>query len=210
MARHVPRSLAGQAAALMLGIVAVIVVLGGALAALDARRDGDDAARERVVASRHCAGRGALDRCGARVRPADRDPAAGHRAGPARNTEIAFITIMSPDGTRYTHTDPSLIGQKYLGTTEPALRGETFTEVFTGTLGPSIRAVAPVYASDGRDRRAGLRGDHAADAGRALAASGRRSPLSPCDHGGRRRVGMWLVRRRLLRQTGGLPPASCG
>ena len=66
------------------------------------------------------------------------------------DTQIAFITIMSPGGTRYTHTDPSLIGQTYLGTTAPALRGETFTEVFTGTLGPSIRAVAPVYASDGR------------------------------------------------------------
>ena len=57
---------------------------------------------------------------------------------------------MSPEGTRYTHTDPSLIGGNYLGTTEPALRGETFSEVYTGTLGPSIRAVAPVHDADGR------------------------------------------------------------
>ena len=51
---------------------------------------------------------------------------------------------MSPDGTRFTHTDPRQIGGHYLGTIEPALRGETFSEVYTGTLGPSIRAVAPV------------------------------------------------------------------
>ena len=66
------------------------------------------------------------------------------------NTDIAFITIMSPDGTRFTHTDPRQIGGHYLGTIEPALRGETFTEVYTGTLGPSIRAIAPVRDASGR------------------------------------------------------------
>src|SRR3569833_2404375 len=57
---------------------------------------------------------------------------------------------MAPDRTRFTHTDPNQIGGKYIGTIEPALRGETFTEVYTGTLGPSIRAVAPVRDSTGR------------------------------------------------------------
>ena len=57
---------------------------------------------------------------------------------------------MSPDGTRFTHTDPSQIGGHYLGTIEPALRGETFSEVYTGTLGPSIRAIAPVRDASGR------------------------------------------------------------
>ena len=67
-----------------------------------------------------------------------------------KNTDIAFITIMAPDRTRFTHTDPTQIGGKYIGTIEPALRGETFTEVYTGTLGPSIRAVAPVRDGTGR------------------------------------------------------------
>ena len=149
MARHVPRSLAGQAAALMLGIVLVIVVLGGALAAVDARRDGDDAARERVVAI--ASSLAAAPSTATALQSGQ--PTAALQPVTERvrhDTQIAFITIMAPDGTRYTHTDPTLIGLKYLGTTEPALRGETFTEVFTGTLGPSIRAVAPVYASDGR------------------------------------------------------------
>ncbi len=38
----------------------------------------------------------------------------------------------------------------YIGTIEPALRGETFTEIYTGTLGPSVRAVAPVRDQSGR------------------------------------------------------------
>ena len=205
MARHVPRSLAGQAAALMFGIVLVIVVLGGALAALDARRDGDDAARERVVAiaSSLAAAPSTATALESGQPTATLQPVTERVR---HDTQIAFITIMSPDGTRYTHTDPSLIGQKYLGTTEPALRGETFTEVFTGTLGPSIRAVAPVYASDGRIVglvSAGITQQTLAENWYAqlplillVAATTVVAAV----------VGMWLVRRRLLRQTGGLSP----
>ena len=111
MARHVPRSLAGQAAALMFGIVLVIVVLGGALAALDARRDGDDAARERVVAiaSSLAAAPSTATALESGQPTATLQPVTERVR---HDTQIAFITIMSPDGTRYTHTDPSLIGQK--------------------------------------------------------------------------------------------------
>ena len=205
MARHVPRSLAGQAVALMFGIVLVIVVLGGALAALDARRDGDDAARERVVAiaSSLAAAPSTATALESGQPTATLQPVTERVR---HDTQIAFITIMSPDGTRYTHTDPSLIGQKYLGTTEPALRGETFTVVFTGTLGPSIRAVAPVYASDGRVVglvSAGITQQTLAENWYAqlplillVAATTVVAAV----------VGMWLVRRRLLRQTGGLSP----
>ena len=44
-----PRSLAGQAIALQIGVIAVVVLVGSALALLDARRDGDSAARQQVV-----------------------------------------------------------------------------------------------------------------------------------------------------------------
>ena len=205
VARHVPRSLAGQAAALMLAIVVVIVVVGGALAALDARRDGDDAARERVVAI--ASSLAAAPSTAAAIQSGNPTAALQPVTEKVRHdTQIAFITIMSPEGTRYTHTDPSLIGQKYLGTTEPALRGETFTEVFTGTLGPSIRAVAPVYASDGRIVglvSAGITQQTLAENWYAqlpwillVAATAVLAAI----------VGMWVVRRRLLRQTGGLSP----
>src|SRR5689334_21584878 len=137
-----PRSLAGQAIALQVLVIALIVAAGSVLALIDARQDGDAAARDQVV--------------GIATSLADApSTASAIESGRATevlqpmtelvrtHTDIAFITIMAPDRTRYTHTDPSQIGGAYLGTIEPALRGETFTETYTGTLGPSIRAVAP-------------------------------------------------------------------
>ncbi|MDY0909221.1 sensor histidine kinase [Microbacterium sp. CFBP9034] len=55
---------------------------------------------------------------------------------------VDFITIMTPDGIRVTHRDPAEIGRPYLGTI-PAERIVT-TEEFAGTLGPSVRTIAPV------------------------------------------------------------------
>lgn len=63
--------------------------------------------------------------------------------------EVDFITIMAPDRTRYTHPDPEQIGQEFLGNIDRALAGEAFTETFTGTLGPSVRAVVPVDDDEG-------------------------------------------------------------
>ena len=117
--------------------------VGSGLALVDARQDGDAAARQQVVAI-------------ATALADSPSTAAAIQSGKATeilqpvteavrsHTDIAFITIMSPDGTRFTHTDPQQIGGHYLGTVEPALRGETFTEVYTGTLGPSIRTIVPV------------------------------------------------------------------
>ncbi|RLV69661.1 Two-component system sensor kinase [Streptomyces sp. CBMAI 2042] len=65
-----------------------------------------------------------------------------------RDTQIAFVTIMDTERRRWTHPDASLIGETFLGHTEEALRGETFTETYTGTLGPSIRVVTPVRDGD--------------------------------------------------------------
>jgi two-component system CitB family sensor kinase len=64
-------------------------------------------------------------------------------------TPIDFVTIMTPEGIRLTHRDPAEIGRPYLGTIEPALRGQPLTEEALGTLGPSLRSVVPV-TSDGR------------------------------------------------------------
>jgi sensor histidine kinase regulating citrate/malate metabolism len=62
---------------------------------------------------------------------------------------VDFITIMAPDRTRYTHPDPEQIGQEFLGNIDRALDGDAFTETYTGTLGPSVRAVVPVLGTDG-------------------------------------------------------------
>ncbi len=65
-------------------------------------------------------------------------------------TSTDFITIMKPDRTRYTHPNPAEIGKPFIGTIAPALEGRSFTETYTGTLGPSVRAVVPIRNSTGR------------------------------------------------------------
>ena len=60
-----------------------------------------------------------------------------------------FITIMAPDRTRWTHPRDEEIGKPYIGSIDAALRGEVFTEVTAGTLGPSVRTIAPVKDAAG-------------------------------------------------------------
>ncbi|WP_028266680.1 sensor histidine kinase [Arthrobacter sp. MA-N2] len=68
------------------------------------------------------------------------------------NAHADFITIMAPDRTRWTHANPDEIGKPYIGTIDPALHGQTFTEVTAGTLGPSVRTIVPVEDSSGAVR----------------------------------------------------------
>jgi sensor histidine kinase regulating citrate/malate metabolism len=205
LSRWWPRSLAGQAIALQILVIAVVVLAGSGLALLDARQDADAAARQQVVAI-------------ATALADSPSTAAAIESGRATevlqpvteavraNTDIAFITIMSPDGTRFTHTDPKQIGGHYLGTIEPAVRGEPFTEVYTGTLGPSVRTIVPVRDGSGRVVglvAAGITQQTLAERWRSqwptiAAVSVAALALSL--------AGVWAIRRRLLRQTHGLRP----
>ncbi|MGW0159219.1 sensor histidine kinase [Mycobacterium sp. NPDC003323] len=198
-------SLAGQAIALQLLVIALIVAAGSALAVFDARRDGDAAAEQQVLGI----ATSLADSPSTAQAIVDGDATAALQPVTElvrRHTDIAFITIMAPDRTRYTHTDPDQIGGKYIGTIEPALRGESFTEVYTGTLGPSIRAVAPVHDGDGRVIglvAAGILQTSLADRWRA------QWPIIATVALGALAVslfGVWGIRRRLLRQTRGLRP----
>jgi len=62
-----------------------------------------------------------------------------------RGQGVDFISIMTPDTVRVTHPNKQRIGQKYAGSTEQALHGQTYNEVALGTLGQSVRTIAPVY-----------------------------------------------------------------
>ncbi len=66
------------------------------------------------------------------------------------DTGVTFVTIMTPDGIRYTHPTPALIGGRFLGHIDRARAGQTFTETYTGTLGPSVRVVTPVFDANHR------------------------------------------------------------
>jgi two-component system, CitB family, sensor kinase len=59
---------------------------------------------------------------------------------------------MAPDRTRFSHPNPVQLGKPFIGNIGPALAGRTFSETFTGTLGPSVRAVAPIVDDKGDDK----------------------------------------------------------
>ncbi|HEX2076030.1 MAG TPA: sensor histidine kinase [Geodermatophilus sp.] len=124
------------------------------------------------------------------------------------DTDTSFITVFAPDRTRWTHPDPAQIGRPFRGTIAPALAGETFTETYTGTLGPSVRATGPVLDADG-DVVALVSAGITVDAiGKDLAAAVpgiAGTALATLFVGG---LGSWALSRRLQRQTHGLSPAA--
>jgi sensor histidine kinase regulating citrate/malate metabolism len=120
-----------------------------------------------------------------------------------RDTGTDFVVVMDTDRIRFTHPDPERIGGRFVGDVGDAPRGGVFTQVYTGTLGPSVRAVVPVMDGgevvalvavgitvDRLDRQllADLPGIGGAAAAALLAGL----------------VGAWLIARRLRRQTHGL------
>ncbi|MEV3922503.1 sensor histidine kinase [Actinomadura coerulea] len=142
-------SLARQLLVLQAAVVGLLVAAGAALAFLDSGRAVDDSATQTVSAV------AASIADAPTVRAALADPAPSRLLQPyaervRHDTGVDFITIMSPAGIRYTHPNPSRIGGTFVGNTAPALAGRTFTETYTGTLGPSVRTVAPVFGEDHR------------------------------------------------------------
>ncbi|HWU11901.1 MAG TPA: sensor histidine kinase [Streptomyces sp.] len=142
--RTLPRSLAGQLFAMQALLVAAVVA-GCAFYAYASGRDRAEETAARQVRAAALAMAGSPS-----VREAIRTPDPSAVLQPyaeqvREDTGITFVTIMDPEGVRWTHPDRSQIGRSFIGHTERALLGETFEETYTGTLGPSIRVVTPVY-----------------------------------------------------------------
>ncbi|WP_171166348.1 sensor histidine kinase [Streptomyces sp. I05A-00742] len=138
-----PRSLAGQLFAVQIVLVAAVVAGCAAFAYLSDRAEAEKAARRQVTATATAVAASPAVRAaaGAPDPTAELQPYAEQVR---HDTGVDFVTIMSPRGIRWTHPDPARIGESFLGHTGPALEGRVFAETYTGTLGPSVRAVAPV------------------------------------------------------------------
>ena len=114
-----------------------------------------------------------------------RGAAALRRAG-ARRTGTDFVVVMTPDGIRYTHPDPAQIGRQFLGTIAPAPWTAGRLEDYTGTLGPSVRAVVAGRATAPRVVALVAVGHHASTTvgasccGRARRPVAARGAASPC------------------------------
>lgn len=144
-------SLAARLFVLQVVVVAAVVLAGALLGYLDAERRTEQAAADEVTGvARTLAASPEVQRA-----LAGPDPSAVLQPLAERvraDTGVRFITIMDPSGIRHTHPNPQLIGRRFLGNIAPAQRGGAFTETYTGTLGPSVRAVAPVVDESGRVR----------------------------------------------------------
>jgi two-component system, CitB family, sensor kinase len=140
--------LARQVLALQLAVLVVVIAAAGVLALFDARHDSDAATRDEVTAV--AVTLASAPSTVAAVRTPNPTALLQPQTEQIRvQTGMDFIVVMAPDRTRFTHTDPNQIGKQFTGNIDRALAGETFTETYTGTLGPSIRAVTPVN-DDGR------------------------------------------------------------
>ena len=126
------------------------------------------------------------------------------------DADADFITIMAPDRTRWTHPRDEELGKPYIGSIDAALNGQVFTEVVAGTLGPSVRTIAPVKDADGKVRALVAAGVTVRTVDVAL--SGRLPALLAISlallAGGS--AAAWLLGRYLRRVTRGWGPEELG
>ncbi|MDH6219817.1 sensor histidine kinase [Streptomyces pseudovenezuelae] len=148
-----PRSLAGQLFAMQAVLIAVLVAGYALFTYVSDERQAEDAAgRQATAVARSVADSPSVHSAIGTAKPSVELQPYALRV--MADTEVDFVTIMAPNRIRWTHPDPDQIGQPFLGHIDRALKGKTFTETYTGTLGASVRAVTPI--EDENDKVIGL------------------------------------------------------
>jgi two-component system, CitB family, sensor kinase len=197
-----PGSVARQILMLQLLVVLIVVLSALALAYLDARADQRRQAGEAALAVATTT----ADSPQILAALATADPSAQLQPWAERirrDTGTDFVVVMSPDGVRYTHPDPKQIGGHYLGSIAEAQRGESHVEQFTGTLGPSVRAIVPVRDGSAIVALVAV-GITTAAIERSLSPSLIAIAIAAGVVLAAGAVGAWAISRRLNRQTHGL------
>ncbi|WP_396287747.1 ATP-binding protein [Amycolatopsis sp. PS_44_ISF1] len=198
-------SLARQLLVLQLAVLLVLVAGGITIAYFDSLRTTKDrASQQSLSVARAIADAPDVARAASTPDPSSELQPFAERV--LADTGVDFVTIMSPAGTRYTHPNPALIGQPFLGHIAAAQSGGVVTETYTGSLGPSVRAVVPVF--DGAHRVVALVSVGITIAAISAELRERAGPLAGVA-GAVLLVGAcggWLVSARLRRQTRGIAP----
>jgi two-component system, CitB family, sensor kinase len=200
---------ARQVLVLQILVVLVLVVASSALATYDARRDARATATDRAVS----VARAVADSPTITAALETPDPSAviqPYADRVFRDADVDFVVVMSMDRIRYSHPEPENIGKTFIGDVGGAPDGRTFTQQNTGKLGPSMRAVVPVFAADGSDRVVAMVsvGITIASIDEQLSHDLALIGISALLVLGVGLVGTWLVGRRLRRQTHGLGAAE--
>ena len=139
-----PRSLAGQLFAMQVVLVAVVVAGCAVFAYVTDLAQAEETARRQATSTAAAVADSPSVVAAAR----STDPTATlqpYAESLRRHADVAFVVIMAPDGTRWTHPEPEQIGRTYLGHIEQAAAGRTYSETHRGVLGPAVRTVAPVF-----------------------------------------------------------------
>ncbi|MCX4529628.1 MULTISPECIES: SpoIIE family protein phosphatase/ATP-binding protein [unclassified Streptomyces] len=203
--RNRPRSVARQVFVLQVAVV-VLLAAGAVLAlVLQSRHDVDREARARSVAVAETFAH-SLGLHAALQTPDPTKILQPLTEETRKAAGVDFIVVMDTEGIRYTHPLPDRIGKKFVGTIEPSLNGEVYTESVKGPLGQEIQAVVPVFTDDGQVEAlvsAGLTVENVTGVVNRqlpviLGASAAALALAT--------AGAALISRRLRRQTHGLGP----
>ena len=141
-------SVAAQTFALQVLVALLVVLVGTAAAYAQTQRAGRQEATSRATAVAETVASTPLVVAGVQGGAA-RSGLQSFAQQVLRQTHTDFVVIMSPQGIRYTHPDPSQIGKPFLGHIAAARAGGIVVEDYTGTLGPSRRVVVPVRDSGG-------------------------------------------------------------
>ncbi|MFL4475784.1 ATP-binding protein [Paeniglutamicibacter sp. MACA_103] len=143
-----PYSLAARIFVAQLALVALVVSVVSAAGYLNARAQAHEFAAKRVLSVAET-----LSHDPFVIQAVQRPDPSGvlqpFAAQILEHAQVDFVTIMDTDRTRYTHPTASEIGRKYVGSVERALAGASEVEDYPGTLGPSVRAIAPIRDAGG-------------------------------------------------------------
>jgi two-component system, CitB family, sensor kinase len=199
-------SLATQLFAFQAAVILVVLVGAGLAAYSNASTANSDAAQDEVlgVARTLAAAPGVMSALSVPDPTTVLQPLAEQVR---RDTGTDFVVVMTTDGIRYSHPDVTQIGGQFRGTIAPAAAGGTVVETFTGTLGPSVRAVVPIVVAG---RIAGLVAvgrtiNHvSAEMTRQLPLLAGTTVIALLAAG----AGSWLASRWLRRTTHDLGPAE--
>ncbi|RSS72816.1 SpoIIE family protein phosphatase [Streptomyces sp. WAC06614] len=202
-----PRSVAGQVLVLQVAIVILLAAAAVLALLLQSRSELDREARNRSVAVAQTFAHS----LGLQETLKGADPSKTLQPlteQTRRSAGVDFIVVMDTKGIRYTHPQPDRIGKRFVGTIEPSLAGQVYTESVKGPLGNEIQAVVPVKDANGKVVglvSAGLTVENVSGVFDRqlpviLASSAAALALAT--------AGTALITRRLRRQTHGLGPTE--
>jgi sensor histidine kinase regulating citrate/malate metabolism len=128
-------------------VIALLTVLAGTIAYVDARDRGYRETADRMLSVAIAIADNPLVVIAAQ----SSNPTAalqGYSRTVSERADIDVISVMSPAGVRWTHPNEARIGESHPGQVAAAAAGRAVTEVSPGVRGPRVRALVPIHDSD--------------------------------------------------------------